>query len=226
MSPPLHMDDESVPLWKTSKMIHQGAEATVFSGHWMGDKAILKKRNRRSYRHPDLDRRLTRQRLSVEVRVLTKLHSTEIPSPSLFDVDIDEGWIILSEVEGVTLYESLLNGKSDNEQIKKFGGLIRQLHELGISHGDLTTHNVIIRGDDDLTLIDFGLSKISPEIEHLGLDLQVLHECLNASHYEQNDAIESMIEGYLSHSSDDFTPSGTDVIDRFNSIRGRVRYHA
>ena len=220
------MGDESVPLWKPSKMIHQGAEATVFSGYWMGEKAIFKKRNHRSYRHPDLDRRLTRQRLSVEVRVLRKLHSTTVSSPSLFDVDIDEGWIILSEVEGVTLYESLLNGESNIEQIKKFGGLIRQLHELGISHGDLTTHNVMINNDGELTLIDFGLSKISPEIEHLGLDLQVLHECLNASHYEEKDAIESMIDGYLSNSSHNFTPSGQDVIERFNSIRGRVRYHA
>ncbi len=220
------MDDESVPLWKPSKMIHQGAEATVFSGFWMGEKAILKKRNRRSYRHPDLDRRLTRQRLSVEVRVLKKLHSTKISSPSLFDVDIEEGWIILSEVEGITLYESLLNGKSNIEQINKFGGLIRHLHELGISHGDLTTHNVIIGEDGELTLIDFGLSKISPEIEHLGLDLQVLHECLNASHYQENNAIEAMIDGYLSNSSDDSTPLGSDVIARFNSIRGRVRYHA
>ena len=220
------MGDESVPLWKPSKMIHQGAEATVFSGYWMGEKAIFKKRNHRSYRHPDLDRRLTRQRLSVEVRVLRKLHSTTVPSPSLFDVDIDEGWIILSEVEGVTLYESLLNGESNIEHIKKFGGLIRQLHELGISHGDLTTHNVMINDDGELTLIDFGLSKISPEIEHLGLDLQVLHECLNASHYEEKSAIESMIDGYLSNSSDNITPSGPDVIERFNSIRGRVRYHA
>ena len=220
------MVDESVPLWKPSKMIHQGAEATVFSGYWMGEKAIFKKRNHRSYRHPDLDRRLTRQRLSVEVRVLRKLHSTTVPSPSLFDVDIDEGWIILSEVEGVTLYESLLNGESNIEHIKKFGGLIRQLHELGISHGDLTTHNVMINDDGELTLIDFGLSKISPEIEHLGLDLQVLHECLNASHYEEKSAIESMIDGYLSNSSDSITPSGPDVIERFNSIRGRVRYHA
>ncbi len=113
------MGDESVPLWKPSKMIHQGAEATVFSGYWLGEKAIFKKRNHRSYRHPDLDRRLTRQRLSVEVRVLRKLHSTTVPSPSLFDVDIDEGWIILSEVEGVTLYESLLNGESNIEHIKK-----------------------------------------------------------------------------------------------------------
>ena len=64
MSSPVHMGDESVPLWKPSKMIHQGAEATVFSGYWMGEKAIFKKRNHRSYRHPDLDRRLTRQRLS------------------------------------------------------------------------------------------------------------------------------------------------------------------
>ena len=220
------MGDESVPLWKPSQMIHQGAEATVFSGYWMGEKAIFKKRNHRSYRHPDLDRRLTRQRISVEVRVLRKLHSTTVSSPSLFDVDIDEGWIILSEVEGVTLYESLLNGESNIEHIKKFGGLIRQLHELGISHGDLTTHNVMINDDGELTLIDFGLSKISPEIEHLGLDLQVLHECLNASHYEENGAIESMIDGYLSNSSDDTAPSGPDVIERFNSIRGRVRYHA
>ena len=226
MSSPVHMDDESVPLWKPLKMIHQGAEATVFSGYWMGEKAILKKRNRRSYRHPDLDRRLIRQRLSVEVRVLRKLYSTKLSSPSLFDVDIDEGWIILSEVDGVTLYESLLNGESNIEQIKKFGGLIRQLHELGISHGDLTTHNVMINENEDLTLIDFGLSKISPEIEHLGLDLQVLHECLNASHYEEKGAIESMIDGYLSNSSDNITPSGQDVIERFNSIRGRVRYHA
>ena len=226
MSSPVHMGDESVPLWKPSKMIHQGAEATVFSGYWMGEKAIFKKRNHRSYRHPDLDRRLTRQRISVEVRVLKKLHSTTVSSPSLFDVDIDEGWIILSEVEGVTLYESLLNGESNIEQIEKFGGLIRQLHELGISHGDLTTHNVMINDEGELTLIDFGLSKISPEIEHLGLDLQVLHECLNASHYEENGAIESMIDGYLSNSSDDTAPSGPDVIERFNSIRGRVRYHA
>ncbi len=83
MSPPIDMDDDLVPMWQQSKIIHQGAEAIVISGNWMGAKAVLKIRNPRSYRHPDLDKRLTRQRLSVEVRVLIKLQSTSIPSPSI-----------------------------------------------------------------------------------------------------------------------------------------------
>ena len=219
------MVEELVPFWQPSKILHQGAEAIVTSGYWMGDKSVLKIRKPRSYRHPDLDRRLTRQRLSVEVRVLTKLHSTVISCPSLLDVDIDKGWILLSHIDGVTLYESLIEGTSGYDQIRKLGRLIREIHELGISHGDLTTHNIMIDYDGKLSLIDFGLSKIAPEIEQLGLDLQVINECLNASHHNYEGAIEVLIEGYLS-SSNDFSPSGNEVIERFNSIRGRVRYHA
>ncbi len=219
------MVEELVPFWQPSEILHQGAEAIVTSGYWMGDKSVLKIRKPRSYRHPDLDRRLTRQRLSVEVRVLTKLHSTVISCPSLLDVDIDKGWILLSHIDGVTLYESLIEGTSGYDQIRKLGRLIREIHELGISHGDLTTHNIMIDYEGKLSLIDFGLSKIAPEIEQLGLDLQVINECLNASHHNYEGAIEVLIEGYLS-SSNDFSPSGNEVIERFNSIRGRVRYHA
>ncbi|MDC3281519.1 KEOPS complex kinase/ATPase Bud32 [Euryarchaeota archaeon] len=219
------MVEELVPMWRQSEILHQGAEAIVISGYWMGDKSVLKIRNPRSYRHPDLDRRLTRQRLSVEVRALTKLHSSTISCPSLLDVDIDNGWILLSYIAGETLYESLLSGSSGFEQIRDLGRLIRELHELGISHGDLTTHNIMINQEGDLSLIDFGLSKIIPGIEQLGLDLQVLNECLNASHHEYEGAIEVLIEGYLS-SHNNFLPSGDEVIGRFNAIRGRVRYHA
>ena len=131
----------------------------------------------------------------------------------------------MSYIPGETLYESLLSGSSGFEQIRGLGRLIRELHELGISHGDLTTHNIMINQEGDISLIDFGLSKIMPEIEQLGLDLQVLNECLNASHHEYVGAIEVLIEGYLS-SQNNFLPSGDEVIGRFNAIRGRVRYHA
>ena len=225
MSPPIHMGEELVPMWKQSEILHKGAEAVVISGYWMGAKAVLKIRNPRSYRHPDLDRRLTRQRLSVEVRVLKKLHSSELSCPSLLDADLDKGWILLSHIEGETLYDSLASGRSGFEEIRKLGKLIRQMHNLGLSHGDLTTHNIMINDSNSLFLIDFGLSKIAPEIEQLGLDLQVLNECLNASHHEFEDAIDVLVDGYLSF-SDTFSPSGKEVIERFNSIRGRVRYHA
>ena len=82
----------------------------------------------------------------------------------------------------------------------------------------------------NLSLIDFGLARISPEIEQLGLDLQVLNECLTASHYEIDSAVEVMIEGYLSGDSGQTKAlvniSAEEVIERFNAIRGRVRYHA
>ncbi len=225
MSPRVHMTDGFATMWNPSEILHRGAEAIVISGYWLGEEAVLKVRNPRSYRHPDLDRRLIRQRLSAEVRVLNKLHSTTISSPSLLDIDLGEGWILLTKIEGETLYESLLCGSSGLEEIRKLGGVIREMHESGISHGDLTTHNVMIDHQGKISLIDFGLSKIAPEIEQLGLDLQVLHECLNASHHEYEGAIDILIDGYLS-SSNDISPSGNEVIDRFNSIRGRVRYHA
>ena len=104
------------------------------------------------------------------------------------------------------------------------------MHENDIAHGDLTTHNVIIDEHGNLTLIDFGLARIAPEIEQLGLDLQVLNECLTASHYNFELAVETMVDGYLSAASGNSLAisnlSAKEVVERFNAIRGRVRYHA
>ena len=80
---------------------------------------------------------------------------------------------------------------------------------------------------EGIYLIDFGLSRILPELEHLGLDLQVLHECLTASHSEYENAVDELIYGYLNADSGLLgSISSKDVIFRFNEIRGRVRYHA
>ena len=101
------------------------------------------------------------------------------------------------------------------------GALIRRLHEEDISHGDLTTHNILIDDSGNLSLIDFGLARVSPELEHMGLDLQVLNECLTASHSELKGAVDSMVRGYLGGGNDE----AQDVVSRFEAIRGRVRYH-
>ncbi len=228
MSSPVSMEAADIPMWIVDKVVHQGAEATVTSGSWMGKSAVLKMRRPRGYRTPHLDRKLTRQRLTVEARALGRLQYHELSAPSIIDLDLEQGWILMSKIEGMTLFD-YLNNKNNlvSEKIKSFGVIIRKLHEIGISHGDLTTHNVLIDSEGNLSLIDFGLAKIFPEVEHLGLDLQVLNECLTASHSEYENAVEDMVAGYLSADSEkEDLISAPEVISRFNEIRGRVRYHA
>ena len=224
------MTEEAIPMWIEDSVLHIGAEATAISGSWMGREAVLKKREPRAYRHPSLDRKLTRQRLAAEARVIARLQDIDFPSPLLLDVDAEGGWILISRIDGVPLYDALQNGDAGLKEIHKFGELIRKLHENDIAHGDLTTHNVLIDEHGNLTLIDFGLARIAPEIEQLGLDLQVLNECLTASHYNFESAVETMVEGYLSADSRNLSTisnlSAKEVVERFNAIRGRVRYHA
>ena len=84
----------------------------------------------------------------------------------------------------------------------------------------------MIDQDGILYLIDFGLSRQSPELEHMGLDLQVLRECLGASHSDIDDAIDRVCEGYMENQSlNEDAESAQDVLDRFRKIAGRVRYH-
>tara|TARA_B100002052_G_scaffold111654_1_gene102994 strand:- start:1219 stop:1881 length:663 start_codon:yes stop_codon:yes gene_type:complete len=212
-------------IWKPEIVLHEGAEAIVTAGSWLGKRAVLKYRRRRRYRHPDLDRRLTRQRMAVEARVLSKLSAAGYPSPSLMLMQPNKSTMLLSRIEGKTLYDVLKTENSSRNILHSLGGLIRRLHELEISHGDLTTHNVMV-SEGDLYLIDFGLSRLSPELEHFGLDLQVLRECLGSSHTKIHDAIEIVCEGYIdSESQNSDSARAIDVIERFHKIIGRVRYH-
>jgi TP53 regulating kinase-like protein len=137
----------------------------------------------------------------------------------------DQSAMLLSRIEGKTLYDVLRLEDSSEDILHSLGGLIRRLHEMGISHGDLTTHNIMV-SEDNLFLIDFGLSRQSPELEHFGLDLQVLRECLGSSHTNIPDAIERVCEGYMDYECQNSdSESALNVIERFHKISGRVRYH-
>ncbi|MBJ03284.1 MAG: Kae1-associated kinase Bud32 [Euryarchaeota archaeon] len=203
--------------WVATEMLHRGAEAVVHAGSWMGRSAILKQREPRTWRHPDLDARLTKSRMSAEVRLLHRLHLKGSPVPELLAVDASAGWMVTSRVPGGPLFEHLRAG-GDPSMFEDLGAIIRTIHEAGISHGDLTTHNILWDDKEGLSIIDFGLSQITEDLEPMGLDLQVLNECLKASHPSIEGAIDRVVSGYLSK-------GGVDVVARFNDIRGRVRYH-
>ncbi|MDG1524777.1 MAG: KEOPS complex kinase/ATPase Bud32 [Candidatus Thalassarchaeaceae archaeon] len=203
--------------WVGAEMLHQGAEAIVHAGTWMGQEAVLKQRQPRTWRHPDLDARLTKSRMSAEVRLLRRLHLAAVPVPVLLAIDATAGWMITSRMPGGPLFDHLRNG-GDSDMLEELGSTIRRIHATGISHGDLTSHNILWDNEEGLSIIDFGLSQITDDIEPLGLDLQVLNECLKASHPNLDGAMDRVLSGYLQE-------GGQDVVKRFNDIRGRVRYH-
>ena len=217
---------DAIPAWKPGKILHEGAEATVIEGSWLGSSTVLKERRPRGYRHPHLDRKLTRQRLSAEARALERLQRLGFPCPSIIHLDQQRGQILMSRIEGFPIYSLLKDGKAGTKQLEDLGSLIRRLHESGVSHGDLTTHNIIASADLSLSLIDFGLSRQSPELEHLGLDIQVLNECLKASHSTIEDAIDYVCKGYSEFASTGSEAEDAEhVIERFRKITTRVRYH-
>ena len=203
--------------WVETDILHHGAEAVVYSGSWMGRDAILKQRQVRKWRHPDLDERLVKSRLSAEVRLLRRLHLVGVPVPELLAVDASSGWLVTNRLPGRPLFEHL-RSSGHSDMLEDLGRVIRSIHAAGVCHGDLTTHNILWDDDSGLSIIDLGLAQITEDLEPLGLDLQVLNECLKASHPSIKGAIDRVIEGYSSQ-------GGDDVVARFNEIRGRVRYH-
>lgn len=54
------------------KLIKQGAEAKLYKGIYLGRPAIVKERFKKSYRHVDLDNRLTKERMKSEARAILK----------------------------------------------------------------------------------------------------------------------------------------------------------
>lgn len=54
------------------KLIKQGAEAKLYKGIYLGRPTIVKERFKKSYRHVDLDNRLTKERMKSEARAILK----------------------------------------------------------------------------------------------------------------------------------------------------------
>ena len=221
-----------------TERLHLGAEAEVWAGSWMGQQAVRKLRRPRKWRHPDLDIRLGYRRMMSESRLLIRLKRRGLNVPAVWDLDPQSGRMILERMPGLPLIEVLRNDAYSQELINKAlqntGSLIRRLHREAITHGDLSNKNILVDGNADASLIDFGLAAIDYEIERFGIDLHVIDEILGASHPEHKQAIEVLLEGYASEEerlgeapeqSGGAVPTAAQVLKRLQEVRSRVRYH-
>ncbi|KAB8228670.1 EKC/KEOPS complex subunit bud32 [Aspergillus alliaceus] len=153
-------------------LLTQGAEAHLYKTIHLtpSTPAALKIRPSKPYRHPILDRRLTRQRVLQEARCLVKLVREGVNVPAVLALDWEGNgnggaWLLMEWIEGLVVRvvferweafmkaygEELSEEKLGAEEgrvralMREIGGVVGGLHKAGVIHGDLTTSNLILR---------------------------------------------------------------------------------
>jgi len=144
----------------------------------------------------------------------------------VYDGDLAKGRLVLEELAGPTLKELLSEHPEDDAPLSvpvgAFGRALGRLHAAGISHGDLTSSNVLFPEGPDgpPAFIDLSMGSKGAGLEELGIDLHLVEEDLKALHPKGERLLERFFEGYAAGN-----PNGQkEVRARGKEIRGRVRY--
>jgi Kae1-associated kinase Bud32 len=206
--------------------VSRGAEAAIRKVDWWGFPALLKERDAKSYRPKALDDRLRRERTRNEARLLVDARRLGVRTPIIYDIDLPRHRLILEELPGPTLRQLLedpvLPHESLLEAVRSFGLALGRLHAGGVSHGDLTSSNVLYPNGPTgaPAFLDLSMGTRSPGLEELGIDLHLVEEDLKALHAKAEGLVRVFHQGYA-----EGNPKGEkDVRARAKAIRGRVRY--
>ncbi|XP_042400215.1 EKC/KEOPS complex subunit bud32-like isoform X1 [Zingiber officinale] len=222
----MDMDIQGVENEAFGFLVKQGAEARVFKSTFVGHLSIVKERFSKKYRHPLLDSKLTVKRLNMEVRCMTKARRLGVPTPILYVVDPILHTLTFEYVDGLSVKEILLdfglNGIVE-EQLDdiaiQIGTTMGKMHDGGLIHGDLTTSNMIIRGEtNQLVLIDFGLSFTSTLPEDKAVDLYVLERALLSMHSSCGNVMEKILSTYRKSSK-----QWSSTMNKLAQVRQRGR---
>lgn len=230
---------------------YQGAESKIYYGIHSNNRCVIKHRFSKKYRHPILDKKLTKERTKRERRMIEKINNKSKLLTQYMPLVVwsDDSTLLMTEItECETLNNHLeAGGVIDLEGIAKLvGQCIAELHNLGIIHGDLTTSNLLLKkktiagdenqstGQDSITSIqdshivipiDFGLSTGSYHPEERAVDLYVLERALLSTHFSDSDFFNQILDAYIVN-LDQATcePSGKQkVIERLREVRSRGR---
>lgn len=203
------------------KVLYKGAESWIYQHNYQGEVAIVKERVAKRYRISQIDEQLRKMRTRKEVKLLTEARKVGVATPKILHVDEKDHKIFMEFIEGRRIKE-LLNEVDEKTVARicfEIGRAIGKLHANGIVHGDLTTSNMILRGDE-IYFIDFGLGEFSTRIEDQGVDLNLLYEALRSTHFKILDLCwKNVIEGYRKEYQ-----KADEVLKKIEEIEKRARY--
>jgi len=198
------------------KIIAQGAEAKIRLDS--SRNLIIKDRISKSYRHPELDKKIRKRRTKSETKLLEKA-SKIINSPSPKESkEFDK--IKMPFIKGKKLSEYLdkFQLKEQKRICREIGESIAKLHKEDIIHGDLTTSNMILK--NKVFFIDFGLGYISRKIEDKAVDLHLLKQALEAKHFENWEILlKEIFKEYKKNYSE-----AKKIFERLKAVERRGRY--
>ncbi|CAL8096806.1 unnamed protein product [Orchesella dallaii] len=224
------------------QLFKQGAEARLFTGSFFGRKTIVKERFSKKYRHPELDERLTKERMRAELKGLMRCKNIGIWTPAVYFVGSKSNTVhmeLLENVDTVNIYIGKLlmgcvDGSCDVQCTNKLkqlaeevGITVGKMHLAGIIHGDLTTSNILIDTTNvenestkpKLALIDFGLSHVDNSAEDKGVDLYVLERALTSTFSNIPWFFDIVLTSYRGT----YTSGGEEVFKKLEEIRLRGR---
>ncbi|MEX2017476.1 MAG: RIO1 family regulatory kinase/ATPase, partial [Candidatus Pacearchaeota archaeon] len=133
---------------KDLKTNQRGAEAVIYLDKIHNN--VIKDRVKKSYRIPELDEKIRKQRTKSEKKLLEKALNI-INIPAVEDSN-DKFKIKMSYIDGKKLSDNLDLFLLKKQKIicKKIGESTAKLHQSDIIHGDLTTSNMIYTTDKDV----------------------------------------------------------------------------
>ena len=206
-------DAEKMEEERTWKKLSQGAEAIVYETVFKGKPVIVKRRPVKRYRHPALDKQLTKQRMNGEVRCLKRCRDAGISTPQVLYVDKKKSQFYMQKIEGESVKDFLLSArerleKKEYENVstivaEKIGLLVAKMHNAKIIHGDLTTSNLMLPNGEkgNLFVIDFGLGSSNASDETKSVDLYVLERAFLSTHPDSANLFEDTLRAYASASA-------------------------
>lgn len=176
-----------------------GAEALLLKAKFLGQPAVIKWRFPKPYMSPELDAEFRRMRTLIEFKSLTKAREVSVLVPKPMLLFEDEGVLIMEFIEG-SILRNVVDGLAEDElcRICRLVGLYAgKLHSVGVSHGDLTTSNVIVGSDGNVYLIDFGLANLGSKFKDFAIDVHIFFRAAESTHYMREQIVKNcFIEGY------------------------------
>lgn len=207
-------------------LLKKGAEASIFLADWHEQRVVIKERLPKKYRPEKLDLTIRNYRTIHEPKFIHEAKRAGVPTPIIFMVDVENATIIMEFIEGKQI-KQLLESISEVERYKiclKIGETIAKLHMHGIVHGDLTTSNMILNSSGKIFLIDFGLAEKTSELEAQGVDLHLLKQALQSTHFQVAEAcFSAVLKGYAAVAG---VNTSERILEKIREIEKRGRYVA